>query len=125
MQCPACQHENRPQAKFCEKCGTPLTAANPSSPPAPSYAELTNALSARTRELAEAHEQQTATVEILHVISSSPTDVQPVFAALLRNASRLCDAFDATIFQVDGDGLRLVAHEGPIPSSPVGAFPLI
>ena len=74
---------------------------------------------------AEALEQQTATAEILRVISSSPTDVQPVFAAVLRSAARLCDAFDAVIFQVEGDGLRLVAREGPIPSSPVGAFPLI
>ena len=74
---------------------------------------------------AEAREQQTATAEILRVISSSPTDVQPVFAAVLRSAARLCDALDASIFQVDGDGLRLVAHEGPIPSHPVGEFPLI
>jgi two-component system NtrC family sensor kinase len=73
---------------------------------------------------AEALEQRTATAEILRVISSSPSDVRPVFAAVLRSAARLCDAFDATIFQVDGDGLRLVAHEGPIPSTPVGAFPL-
>ena len=83
------------------------------------------ALQARNRELLEAQEQQSATAEILHVISSSPTDVQPVFAAVLRSAARLCDAFDATIFQVEGDELRLVAHEGPIPSHPVGgAFPL-
>ena len=74
---------------------------------------------------AEALEQQTATAEILSVISSSPTDIQPVFAAVLRSAARLCDAFDAGIFQVEGDGLRLVAREGPIPSSPVGAFFLI
>ena len=116
MPCPRCQHENPRGQKFCGACGTPLTA-NPSGPPAPSYAEITSALS-------EALEQQTATAEILRVISSSPTDVQPVFAAVLRSAARLCDAFDATIFQVDGDGLRLVAHEGPIPSIPVGAFPL-
>ena len=76
------------------------------------------------KRLEEALEQQTATAEILRVISSSPTDVQPVFAAVLTSAARLCDAFDATIFQVDGNGLRLVAHEGPIPSTPVGAFPL-
>ena len=41
------------------------------------------------------------------------------------SAARLCDALDASIFQVDGDGLRLVAHEGPILSHPVGEFPLI
>src|SRR5262245_35232797 len=72
----------------------------------------------------EALEQQTATSEILRVISSSPTDVQPVFAAVLTSAARLCDALDASIFQMDGDRLRLVAHEGPIPSIPLGDFPL-
>jgi len=56
----------------------------------------------------------------LRVISSSPTDVQPVFEAVLASAARLCDALDATMFRVDGDVLRLVAHEGPIPSDPVG-----
>ena len=74
---------------------------------------------------AEAQDKQTATAEILRVISSSPSDVQPVFAAVLRSAARLCDASDATIFQVDGDELRIVAHEGPIPLTPVGAIPLI
>src|SRR5712691_4692175 len=69
---------------------------------------------------AEALEQQTATAEILRVISSSPSDVQPVFDAIVRSAARLCDALDATMFRVDGDVLRLVAHEGPIPSNPVG-----
>jgi signal transduction histidine kinase len=69
---------------------------------------------------ADALEQQTATSEILRVISSSPTDVQPVFEAVLASAARLCDALDATMFRVDGDVLRLVAHEGPIPSDPVG-----
>ena len=116
MKCLRCQHENAPRMKFCGECGTPLTA-NPSGPSAPSDAELTSALS-------EAREQQIATAEILRIISSSPADVQPVFAAVLTSAARLCDAFDAGIFQVEGDGLRLVAHEGPIPSSPVGAFPL-
>jgi two-component system, NtrC family, sensor kinase len=117
MHCPRCQHENAPRQKFCGECGTPLTA-NPSGRPAPSDAELTSALS-------EALEQQTATAEILRVISSSPNDVQPVFATVLTSAARLCDASDATIFQVDGDELRIVAHEGPIPLTPVGAIPLI
>jgi signal transduction histidine kinase/putative methionine-R-sulfoxide reductase with GAF domain len=117
MPCPRCQHENPPQAKFCLECGAPLSA-NPTAPPGPSYVEITSALS-------EALERETATSEILRVISSSPTDVQPVFAAVLTSAAHLCDALDASIFQVDGDGLRLVAHGGPIPSHPVGEFPLI
>ncbi len=77
---------------------------------------------AKDRVLAEALEQQTATAEILRVISSSPTDVQPVFMAVLASAARLCDALDATMFRVDGDVLRLVAHEGPILSDPVGTL---
>jgi hypothetical protein len=88
-------------------------------------ADALGQLQTRSRDLAETQEQQTATSEILRVISSSPTNVQPVFAAVLRSAARLCDASDATIFQVDGDGLRIVAHEGPIPITPVGALPLI
>ena len=79
-------------------------------------------LESRNSQLTEALEQQTATAEILRAISSSPTVIQPVFATVLASAARLCDAVDATIFQVDGDSLRLVAHEGPIPSQPVGAL---
>src|SRR5947209_12048814 len=52
-------------------------------------------LEARNRDLTEALEQQTATSEILRVISSSPTDTQPVFDAIAANASRLCSADDA------------------------------
>src|SRR5229473_2123266 len=77
---------------------------------------------AKDRVLAEALDQQTATSEILRVISSSPTDVQPVFMAVLASAARLCDALDATMFRVDGDVLLLVAHEGPILSDPVGTL---
>jgi GAF domain-containing protein len=67
-----------------------------------------------TRELSEALEQQAATAEILRVISSSPTDLKRVFAVVAASATRLCDASDATIHQVDGAVLRLVAHHGPI-----------
>src|SRR5262249_37337092 len=72
------------------------------------------------RDLADAWEQQAATSEILRAISGSPADVQPVFAAVLASAARLCDALDATMFRVDGDVLRLAAHEGPILSGPIG-----
>ena len=79
-------------------------------------------LQERNRALAEALDQQTGTSEILQVISSSPTDVRPVFAAMAASASRLCNAADAAIFQVDGNVLRLVAHEGAVPLGPVGQF---
>jgi signal transduction histidine kinase len=72
-------------------------------------------LDLRTRELGEALEQQAATAEILRVISSSPTDLRRVFAVVAASATRLCDASDAAIHQVNGAVLPLVAHHGPIP----------
>src|SRR5438445_85863 len=65
----------------------------------------------------EALEQQTATSEILRVISSSPTDTQPVFDAIAANAARLCSANDAQVLRVEGELLRLVAAFGA-PSMP-------
>src|SRR5215831_14457156 len=76
--------------------------------------ELTKEFSQARSELAEALEQQAATAEILGVISNSPTDLQRAFAEIAASAARLCDAYDAAIFQVEGDLLRLVAHHGPI-----------
>src|SRR5262245_29133706 len=76
--------------------------------------ELTKELPQARGELAKAREQQAATADILRVISSSPTDLQRVFADIATSAARLCDAYDATILQVDGDLLRLVAHHGSI-----------
>jgi len=66
-------------------------------------------------ETKEALEQQTATGEILQVIASSPTDVQPVLDVVVENAARLCEAKDATIALVEGDVLQQVAIFGSIP----------
>jgi GAF domain-containing protein len=74
-------------------------------------------LEARNRDLTEALEQQTSTSEILRVISSSPTDVQPVFDTIVENAARLCGADDAIVQRVDGGILRIAAHVGSIPST--------
>src|SRR5215472_16703309 len=71
------------------------------------------------RVLAEEREEQAASAEILRVISRSPMDLQRVFAEIAASAARLCDAHDATIRQVDGGFLRLVAHHGPIPTTTV------
>jgi GAF domain-containing protein len=76
-------------------------------------------LEARNRDLTEALEQQTATSEILRVIASSLTDIQPVLDVVAENAARLCDAKDAVIRRVDGDRLRVVATYGPMPVPPI------
>ena len=68
-------------------------------------------------ELKESLEQQTATSEILGVIASSPTDIQPVLAAVAENAARVCDSVDAQIWRVEGDMARKVANYGVV--SPV------
>src|SRR5262249_39953770 len=69
-------------------------------------------------ELKESLEQQTATSEILGVIASSPTDIQPVLDAVAENAARLCEAGDAQIRLVEGDRTRLVASFGTLPAQP-------
>jgi GAF domain-containing protein len=72
-------------------------------------------LEARNRDLTEALDQQTATSEILRVISSSPTELQPVLDAVAENAARACGANDAHVYRVEGNMARRVAHYGTQP----------
>src|SRR6476659_4943743 len=67
-------------------------------------------------ELKESLEQQTATSEILGVIASSPTDIQPVLDTVVKNAARLCEATNAQIRLLEGEGTRLVASFGSVPA---------
>ena len=75
--------------------------------------EAQRQLQTRNRELVEAHEQQTATSEILRLISSSPTDAQPVFDAIAISASRLLGGALTALTHVDDDLIHLVAHNLP------------
>ena len=63
----------------------------------------------------EVLEQQAATAEILRSISASPTDYQPVFDTIVRNAGSVCGAVDAILWTADGDDLVIRAHHGPMP----------
>jgi GAF domain-containing protein/anti-sigma regulatory factor (Ser/Thr protein kinase)/HAMP domain-containing protein len=79
------------------------------------YAGLERTVGERTRELSAALEQQTATSEVLSVISRSPTELRPVLNTIVETASRLCEAYDAVVLLSVGDKLRFAAHFGPIP----------
>jgi GAF domain-containing protein len=105
MQCPQCQHQNPLRGKFCLECGTPLRHTNESGLPAASYPDLERALS-------EALGQQTATSEILRVMSGSPTDVQPVFDMIAESAAWLCEAQYCFVYRFEGQLLHFVAHHG-------------
>jgi hypothetical protein len=104
MQCPRCQQENPTSHKFCRECGTPLARLEAGAQPALSYTEVQHSLT-------EALEQQTATSEILRVISSSRATSNPCSMPSRRNAARLSDAVNGLVIRFDGQLLHLAAHQ--------------
>src|SRR3989337_572333 len=97
------------------KIATSPKAVRMRDSPAIGHLRLFQELQARNRDLTEALEQQTATSEILRVVSSSPTDAQPVFEMIARNALRLCAGRFCAVFRFDGELIHLVAHQGLTP----------
>jgi GAF domain-containing protein len=79
-------------------------------------ARLLNELRQRTADLSESLEQQTATSQVLRVISSSPGELEPVFQALLEHATRICEAKFGTLFRFDGELFHRVAGVGTPPA---------
>ena len=82
------------------------TATRPASA---TVADLQAQVTALTRELAQAREQQTATSEVLGVISRSPGQLEPVFQAMLENAVRICDAKFGALYLSEGDAVRMLS----------------
>jgi GAF domain-containing protein len=78
--------------------------------------QRTTDLAERTTELTEALKQQTATSEVLQVISSFPGDLQPVFAAMLEKAVRICGAKFGNMYRWDGEALHLLASNNTPPA---------
>jgi GAF domain-containing protein len=79
--------------------------------------EKNRALTQAHAQVSDALEQQTATSEILKVISSSPTDLQPVFDTIVESVVQLCDGVSATVYRFDGELIHLVAHHHSIRSA--------
>jgi GAF domain-containing protein len=85
-------------------------------------ARLLSELRQRTTDLGEALEQQTATADVLHIISTSPGELQPVFDAIMANAVRLCEASYGAMWLREGDGYRNVAFHGVLAEAYTGQW---
>ena len=77
---------------------------------------LFDEVQAKTHDFSEALIYQTGSADILSVIASSPTDIEPVLKAIVKSACELCDAYDAVVRIKEGDYLHAGAHSGPIPA---------
>ena len=84
------------------------------------FARLTRERDEALEQLSEAMEQQTATSEVLRVISASPNELDQVLDSLVKSAVRFCGADDAAIHRLNGQYLRVAAHYGPVPYHSIG-----
>src|SRR5215470_12380795 len=91
--------------------------------PSPSASSAETKIAQLTRERDEALEQQKAAAEVLRIISTSRTELQPVLDVVVRSAARYCKADDVTLFELDGQDLREAAHWGALPHSEDLRFP--
>ncbi len=122
MKCPRCQQDNPSHAKFCLECAAPVTGTAPRS-----YADLKDEIEGLRHALGETLEQQTATSDILRVISCSPTDAQPVFDSIVESATRLRNGLFSAVYRYDGEFIHLVAHHNFSPAALAAArraFPM-
>src|ERR1035441_215752 len=104
--------KRRRKAVTAKRRNAPKAVRGHSSSPADQETEIARL----TRELDEARQQQTASADVLKVISSSPGELEPVFNAMLENATRLCEASYGNLLLREGDAFRMAAVHGGRPA---------